>query len=530
MLGNTRPLSSVEISGCRRYHAGIMKFRCLAVFLLCGLAPGAFAQRLSNIQISGGISRNVSLLSVPDDGSKSDLWFTDDGSGRQRWWLRPGGAGQWYNILSGGGITNDRKYLSVTSDGTKVDLFPEDDGSGRQRWVIERLADGFVHIRIYAGVEGDRRFLSVTSDGTKIDLFPVDDGSGRQRWKILGSGAQVPSSGAHEIATTSYPPPPAGVPENWGDRRRIIDLNGDWEGYYAMPGTPTAIHIHHDGLHISAELLHDDLTTTGIEFFKGEFEPHNSRAHIQVLDLTKLGAMLNIPGGGSTSGTFYMVDFDHVAIDNHPPFQRLSLPLYNDIPCSSSNELSVGAEWAYMRAVVAQKAKDMQAAVCWLYVASIQKDARAAFYLASCIHDSIGTPVNLSQVLQWAKISADNGSEYGANLVALLYERGEGVAKSPDNARYWRQRGEEIKRQRNEQAESDRKREERELHETLALAAISVIGAAVLANEIASDHLCEPPRYAVSFSEYTRLQQDEERRAEARGMQCIDGHPEPIKR
>jgi len=516
-----------------------MRTNRLNRFLIWGaLATSAWAQTPSNIQISGGISRSVSFLSVPDDGSKSDLYFTDDASGRQRWSFKPGPSHQWYNIMISGGIKNERKYLSVTSDGTKVDLFPVDDGSGRQRWVVEQLPDGLVHIRIFSGVQTDRKYLSVTSDGAMVDLFPMDDGSGRQRWKISGTNslARPPRSttevsGCQGSACTpstnpaGYPPPPAGVPSTIYGRHQTLtlDLNGEWEGYYASPGIPTAIQIRHKGNHIEAELLHDDLTGTGTTFFEGEFQPGSSIAQIKVLDMNGLSAFTGVLSGNYHADVFGTVDVDHATIAHHQPFQRISLPSFNDVPCSSANEKAVGAEWAYMRAVVAQRAKDMQAAVCWLYVASIQGDARAEFYLAYCLHDGVGTGLNRSQALQWAMKSAQNGSESGAYLVGYLYDRGDGVTASATNATYWRQRGDSLKRQKKEQADAEREHEKHGQRETFVLGAISIVGLAMLAGEMTGSHLCDQSRL-LSQDDIKYIHQ----RLSSMDMHCVEGRSEPI--
>jgi hypothetical protein len=287
------------------------------------------------------MSRNVSFLSVPDDGGKTDLWSADDGSGRQRWLVRPGPGGQSYNILIAGGVNNDRKFLSTTSDGSKVDLFSQDDGSGRQRWIIEKLVGGLVHIPILGGVQNDRRFLSVTSDGTKVDLFSTDDGSGRQRWKISGSIPNAPSAGAPAAqpttSTPGYPLPPPGIPDGLNGRQITLDLNGDWEGYYMSPGLVTDIRIHHTGGHLTAEVLNNELKPTGQQFFRGDLGEKRGFAQIGVSN-----------AGSWNRETLNVVDLDHVQVGSRPPFQRITMPRRNDMPCSSKNDAGVGAPWAAM--------------------------------------------------------------------------------------------------------------------------------------------------------------------------------------
>jgi hypothetical protein len=162
------------------------------VFMDNGRASGQFelfirppVPEMANIEIAGGVTNKRHLLSVPQDGAKTDLFEVDDNSGRQRWRLQRSADGDAYNILVGGGVAADHSFLSVTADGTKVDLYGKDDGSGRQRWVLESVGNGLVRIRIAGGVTSDRKYLSTTAEGDKVDLFNADDNSGRQQWRLL---------------------------------------------------------------------------------------------------------------------------------------------------------------------------------------------------------------------------------------------------------------------------------------------------------------------------------------------------------
>gem|GEM_PF-1834010 len=95
-----------------------------------------------NIRVGNGINNNRSYLSTNADGSTVDLWYLDDGSGRQRWRVIPvqnSSIANTYLIQVYGGISTNKKFLSANSDGTKVDLWFEDDGSGRQKWNVTNL-------------------------------------------------------------------------------------------------------------------------------------------------------------------------------------------------------------------------------------------------------------------------------------------------------------------------------------------------------------------------------------------------------
>jgi hypothetical protein len=92
-----------------------------------------------NIRVANGINNNRSYLSTNADGSSVDLWSEDDGSGRQRWRVIPVENNSTFNtylIQVYGGVSTNKKFLSTNADGTKVDLWYENDGSGRQKWAI----------------------------------------------------------------------------------------------------------------------------------------------------------------------------------------------------------------------------------------------------------------------------------------------------------------------------------------------------------------------------------------------------------
>jgi hypothetical protein len=156
------------------------------------IPPPAAVQRgaaiINNLKVLSGLQNNRSLLSCTRDGTRVDLFNTDDESGRQQWTFSPvEGYPEEYNIIVSGGVTGDRKFLSCTPDGGEVNLWREDDGSGRQRWKFLPVKGSQVpeyhNIKVARGVTSDRVYLSCTRDGTRVDLFNTDDESGRQRWQ-----------------------------------------------------------------------------------------------------------------------------------------------------------------------------------------------------------------------------------------------------------------------------------------------------------------------------------------------------------
>ena len=94
---------------------------------------------LYHIMVYGGTSGDNVYLSCNEVGGGVNLYFEDDGSGRQRWQVIPltSNIPAYYNIKVSGGTGPEWVFLSCTGDGVTVDLYYEDDGSGRQRWQLQ---------------------------------------------------------------------------------------------------------------------------------------------------------------------------------------------------------------------------------------------------------------------------------------------------------------------------------------------------------------------------------------------------------
>eukprot|EP01084_Bolivina_argentea_P155483 270945_1 len=119
-------------------------------------------------------------LSSHQSGTKIDLWYQDDGSGRQKWVFEYIGN-DIYNIRVYGGV-NDLYYLSATSNGNTVNMSAIDTGSGSEQWILEQVNNWF-YIKI--NTNNTNRYLSVTSAIiVPLILVENDDSSGRQRWHL----------------------------------------------------------------------------------------------------------------------------------------------------------------------------------------------------------------------------------------------------------------------------------------------------------------------------------------------------------
>jgi hypothetical protein len=282
-----------------------------------------------------------------------------------------------------------------------------------------------------------------------------------------------------------------GTPDGINGRALTQDLNGVWEGYYAAAGLPTDIRIHHGGNHITAELLHDDLTPTGHPFFRGDFGPKMYLAKIELSSYGLLSAVTGSQGGTWTPDTLDVLDPDHFQIGNRPAFQRITMPLRNDIPCSSKNDAGIEAPWAGMRGRQAHDAKDFKTASCWFYVAAVQGDAKAQWFLAYYLHEGLGVTKDTAQAFQWARKSAENGNDYGAFTVSVFYERGDGTAPDPLKAKYWHARGKELQLQKQKGAAADKAHEQQQRAEMLQLTALTVFFGFLLEEEFRTSPDCD---------------------------------------
>jgi hypothetical protein len=301
------------------------------------------------------------------------------------------------------------------------------------------------------------------------------------------------------------------------------DLNGAWEGYFATPALPTVIQIHHDGYHISADLLRDDLTPTGQTFFRGEIDPKTFTADIQVAGYSAFSALTNSQSSSWSPGALNILDPDHVQIGNRPAFQRITMPGSNDVPCESGNHFKIQAEWAGMRGKRAQNAKDYKTAVCWFYVAAIQGDAKAQWYVAYYLYDGKGVPKDSAQAFQWALKSAENGSDYGAFTVALMYELGDGTVANSPKAKYWHARGNELQIEKQKKAAADKAQERQQREGMLELGAMGVIGAAIIAGELKQSSDCDQDTMRYTDEEI----RDKRKRVEQSGQRCENGELVP---
>jgi hypothetical protein len=75
-------------------------------------------------------------------------------------------------------VCADRAFLSCSADGLRVDLWYRDDGSGRQQWKLEPVGNSdstIFRLRVADGVPGNRSILQCVDGGAGLILTDRDD-------------------------------------------------------------------------------------------------------------------------------------------------------------------------------------------------------------------------------------------------------------------------------------------------------------------------------------------------------------------
>ena len=426
-----------------------------------------------NIQVGNGINRNATYLSVTDDGGHTDLYYADDASGRQRWILRPGPDGKWFNILIAGGVPNGRKYLSASPDGSKIDLSPVDDGSGRQRWIIEKVPSGLSHIRNFAGVQGNRKYLSANADGTLVDLFYFDDNSGRQVWRLFQPGSDAdpivraakradaapapvlparsndpndPAYGVESLVDVEKPDTkldsaPALAPQ-WQPKKNPIagfNLSGTWQTEIGSPShvEKVAVYQFRDMVEIynldgrpfflkQGLLMAANYTAAGVA--KGNMLIVDQGVHMMGHDEATITV--------SNADHFKMTDDKFLVIQN-AAYRRVSSIAIPDVPCDARKPSQLSPEVALEIANIDARFNDWPSANCWYYLSAMAGNADAAASYGESLIKGRGIPKNLDQGTAWAQRSAMRGSPIGSNLIEYMFLHGVGVPVSNQRHSYW---------------------------------------------------------------------------------------------
>jgi len=79
--------------------------------------------------------------------------------------------------------------------------------------------------------------------------------------------------------------------------------------------------------------------------------------------------------------------------------------------------------------------------------------------LGLALHEGLGVERDEAQAIEWLQKAAEHGDYYGAELLADIYRRGEGVPADRSKAETWQTKAQGLKAEVERRAASERRRE-----------------------------------------------------------------------
>jgi hypothetical protein len=144
-------------------------------------------------------------------------------------------------------------------------------------------------------------------------------------------------------------------------------------------------------------------------------------------------------------------------------------PLAFDIPCDPDNGLHVKANYAALRGWNAVSNGANARATCWFRVAANQGHARAMSELGHRLHFGIGVEHDDAEGIDWLAKGAGRGDAYGSEILAMLYERCDGVAVDKAQAEAWHAKANAIRAKEQREARAEKTRQAKDEIETQIL-------------------------------------------------------------
>jgi TPR repeat protein len=282
-----------------------------------------------------------------------------------------------------------------------------------------------------------------------------------------------------------------------------FDFNGDWEAYFTTPALPEAIRIvqHNDTL--QAVRLRSNLSPIGLSFLRAKYNRGQQQGMVELAGISLLnliqalstGTSSNVPGiqDSWSVATITVLDPDHFSVNGKPPFQRITTPRPNDIPCSPQNPLRVKPQWAYIRGKMAVDAKKYEAAACWFHIGVDAGFARSRSGMGDLTRNGWGTSKNSSWAFTWYERAAQQGDPYAAASIADMYDKGE-LPVDTAKSRLWHDRALTLKEASDKGLAVAKKKAEDDQAALHLIGAIALVGGQLLTWDVGADPECDTRR------------------------------------
>jgi len=281
-----------------------------------------------------------------------------------------------------------------------------------------------------------------------------------------------------------------------------FDLNGVWEAYFDSPALPEAIRIVQKNDTLQATRVREDLTPLGIPFLRASYDRSKNQGTVELSTvsfpalLVALNASPNASAGlsGSWGPTkITIIDPDHFIVDDRPPFQRVTTPRPNDIPCSPQNPLRVQPLWAYIRGKMAVEAGKYGLAQCWYHIGIVGGEARARAGMGDMVRYGWGAPKNASWAYTWYERAAQQGDVYASKSIVSMYDHGE-LPPDPAKSQQWHAKAKLMEEKYNKAVSDEKKKEQGDRAGMHLLAGIALVGGQFLTWDVGADPDCDVRR------------------------------------
>lgn len=279
-----------------------------------------------------------------------------------------------------------------------------------------------------------------------------------------------------------------------------FDLNGDWEAYFTTPALPEAIRIVQRDDTLQAVRLRLDLSPLGVAFLRATYDRNLHQDHVELAGVGLLSLIQALNSGkssnpptisdGWSSTTITVLDPDHFSVGGKSPFQRITTPRPNDIPCSPQNPLRVKPLWAYIRGKMAVDESKYDVAACWYHIGVQAGYARSRSGMGDLTRNGWGTPKNSSFAYTWYERAAQQGDPYAAKSIADMYDRGE-VPMDAAKSQLWHTKAQAMKERYDKAVADEKKKEAADRASMHLLVGIALVGGQLLTWDVGADPGCD---------------------------------------
>jgi len=297
--------------------------------------------------------------------------------------------------------------------------------------------------------------------------------------------------GKRSLVDTGFDP--AKETSSWNQPGELpFSLEGMWQAFFEMRYQATTIRIAQAGNRLVAYKINIEVPSTNLGYFmRVDYDPSTFSGKARRAQDTGYGRIkpLSEESWGGPED-FIVLDPDHFELEGKV-FQRASALNAYDVACDEHNSYGVEAPWATERAEIADKRSDFTTAACWYHTAALGGSARSMSEYGNRLHEGLGVQKNIAEAVQWLEKGSASGDYYGAQILASMYEKGDGVAADGAKAQEWSAKSKELKAALDRVLDAQRKQEQAYQRDLQFFHTFMTGATNIFLNEMAKDPACD---------------------------------------